>query len=97
MTNAFRAHCSGVRSGKWNASIGYQPRSGASSVSFTAWCPRTSVAPGSARWTILRIGRYSELGSLIGASAENRTVIRSAKSPSPGRGTKVRRKAPTVP
>ena len=35
------------------------------------------------RWTTLRIGLYSDAGSLIGASAENRTVIRSAKSSVP--------------
>ena len=45
----------------------------------------------------MRIGLYSDAGSLIGASAEKRTVIRSAKCSSPGLGQKTRRNAPTVP
>ena len=45
-----------------------------------------------------RIGLYSDAGSLIGASAEKRTVMRSkAGSGVSGRGTKTRRNAETVP
>ena len=60
-------------------------------------CRASARISGCPRWTTLRIGLYSDAGSLIGASAENRTVMRSAKSSSPGRGQKTRRNAPTVP
>ena len=91
------AHWAAERSGKWKHSIGNQPRSGANGLSTSAWLPRVSLISGWPRWMIFRIGLYSDAGSLIGASAEKRTVIRSAKSASPGRGQKTRRNAPTVP
>ena len=96
-SSALCAHCSTERSGKWKHSIGNQPRSGANGLSTSAWLPRVSRISGCPRWMILRIGLYSDAGSLIGASAEKRTVIRSAKCSSPGRGQKTRRNAPTVP
>ena len=61
-------------------------------------CRASAGSRDAPRWTTFRIGLYSDAGSLIGASAEKRTVIRSANgSPSPGRGTNMRRNAPTVP
>ena len=84
---AFRSHCACDRSGKWKTSIGYQPLSGANGLSTSAWFPRVTWISGCARWTTLRIGLKSDAGSLIGASAEKRTVIRSAKLPvTPVRG-----------
>ena len=77
--------------------IGNQPRSGAKGLFTSAWFPRVTRISGCPRWTILRIGLYRDAGSLIGASAEKRTVIRSANCPSPGLGQNTRRNAPTVP
>ena len=96
-SSALWAHWAAERRGKWKHSIGNQPRSGANGLSTSAWFPRVSRISGWPRWIIFRIGLYSDAGSLIGASAEKRTVIRSAKCPSPGRGQKTRRNAPTVP
>ena len=39
--------------------------------------PAGDLDLGCARWITFRIGLYSDAGSLIGASAEKRTVIRS--------------------
>ena len=94
---ALCAHWASDRRGKWKHSIGNQPRSGANGLSISAWLPRVTWISGWPRWMILRIGLYSDAGSLIGASAEKRTVIRSAKRSSPGRGQNTRRNAPTVP
>ena len=82
------AVCAAERSGKWNTSTGNQPRSGANGLPTSAWLPRVRRISGCPRWITFLIGLYSEAGSLIGASAENRTVMRSANGPSPGRGTK---------
>ena len=59
--------------------------------------PKPIRIRGSARWAAFACGRYGLVGSLIGADAETRAVIRSAKNPSPGRGTKCRLRAQTIP
>ena len=91
---ALCSHWAAERRGKWKHSIGNHPRSGANGLSTSAWLPRVSRISGCPRWTILRIGLYSDAGSLIGASAEKRTVIRSANCSSPGLGKNTRRNAP---
>ena len=79
---ALCSHCATERSGKCSTSTGNHPRKGANGLSMTAWFPRESRISGCARWMTLRIGLKSDAGSLIGASAEKRTVRRSANGAS---------------
>ena len=77
---------------------GYQPRIGTSPVPPTEWLPSTTSASGWPRWITLRKGRQGLRGSLIGACAASRSVMRSANGrPSSGTGTKWRTNEPTTP
>ena len=80
--------------------MGYQPRNGTRGrlASRMPWLPLLSTTNGSARWATFCCGRNVLEGSLIGALAAARIVIRSAKnSPFSGGGTNERHKALTTP
>ncbi len=94
-----RSSCAAVRIGKWSTSIGYQPRIGTSPVPPTEWLPSTTSASG---WRpvdhLAERAATGCAGSLIGACAASRSVMRSANGrPSSGTGTKWRTNDCTTP